>query len=194
MRRAKHIKDIVGNKYGRLFVVSYEYSENRRTFWKVVCDCGKEKVIPKTGMVAGRIRSCGCLKTETSRRGIRKIEGNGRLPRGESCLNALYSEYRSKAKKSGKVFQLEKELFKRLTSSNCTYCDAPPSSTSKRSRANGEYKFTGIDRVDSSKGYTPDNVVSCCGTCNFFKRHHSQKKFLAHCSLIHLWQKAKNRD
>jgi hypothetical protein len=27
----------------------------------------------------------------------------------------------------------------------------------------------GLDRKDSSKGYSNDNVLSCCGTCNMIK-------------------------
>lgn len=30
-------------------------------------------------------------------------------------------------------------------------------------------KICGVDRVDSSKGYTIDNVVPCCDICNRMK-------------------------
>ena len=32
--------------------------------------------------------------------------------------------------------------------------------------------------IDSSKGYTKDNVVSCCKDCNYSKRTMSQEDFL----------------
>jgi hypothetical protein len=33
-------------------------------------------------------------------------------------------------------------------------------------RDNGTFTRNGIDRKDNSKGYTIDNVVSCCFICN----------------------------
>ena len=35
----------------------------------------------------------------------------------------------------------------------------------------------GIDRVDSSKGYVEDNVVSCCKYCNTAKNTMSRDEF-----------------
>lgn len=35
----------------------------------------------------------------------------------------------------------------------------------------------GLDRIDSTKGYTMDNLVSCCETCNRAKRHMSLAEF-----------------
>jgi len=31
------------------------------------------------------------------------------------------------------------------------------------------YVHNGIDRVDPTKGYTPENTVSCCSRCNYAK-------------------------
>jgi hypothetical protein len=33
----------------------------------------------------------------------------------------------------------------------------------------GIYTYNGIDRVDNSKGYTPENTVPCCKICNKIK-------------------------
>lgn len=35
----------------------------------------------------------------------------------------------------------------------------------------GQTYAMGIDRNDSSKGYTPTNVQSCCRLCNYMKKH-----------------------
>ena len=37
----------------------------------------------------------------------------------------------------------------------------------------------GIDRVDNSKGYHPENCVPCCKTCNIAKQSMSVEEFLA---------------
>ena len=39
-------------------------------------------------------------------------------------------------------------------------------------------KYNGIDRLDSTEGYTTDNCVSCCTTCNWMKKKMPLEKFL----------------
>ena len=42
---------------------------------------------------------------------------------------------------------------------------------------NGGFIYNGIDRKNNGKGYTEDNIVSCCKQCNFAKRNMSYKEF-----------------
>jgi len=39
--------------------------------------------------------------------------------------------------------------------------------------------YSGLDRVDSSRGYVHGNVVPCCGECNYAKQDLSVDDFLA---------------
>ena len=78
-------RDLIGQKLGRLFVVKEAQSVrlpcgrlNRRYFCH--CECGAEKIIDAHHLMRGRIRSCGCLKKETSRdrmlkHGLSRIQG-----------------------------------------------------------------------------------------------------------------------
>ena len=100
-----------------------------------------------------------------------------RLPKGESQFNQVFERYRRQAKQRDIVFSLKKNQFKKLVTSNCFYCNSRPKSIQKNIRANGEFIYNGIDRVNSSKNYTLDNCVSCCFLCNFMKRRLSQKDF-----------------
>lgn len=38
-------------------------------------------------------------------------------------------------------------------------------------------RYSGLDRIDSSLGYTYGNVVPCCGECNGMKSNHSLDQF-----------------
>lgn len=49
----------------------------------------------------------------------------------------------------------------------------------------------GIDRIDSSKGYSDDNCVSCCSMCNLMKNNYSVYDFLNHINKISSYQKEK---
>lgn len=53
-----------GKKYNRLTVVSFHHKENKREYYLCKCDCGKEKIVNKTELVRGKVKSCGCLRKE----------------------------------------------------------------------------------------------------------------------------------
>lgn len=53
--------DILGLRVGRLLVVEPASRKGGR-HWKVVCDCGTEKVLPTSVLTSKRpTKSCGCL-------------------------------------------------------------------------------------------------------------------------------------
>lgn len=55
----------VGNKYGRLTVISRNGSDAKGSaLWLCRCDCGAEKVIRGTDLRTGHTKSCGCLEHE----------------------------------------------------------------------------------------------------------------------------------
>ena len=53
--------DLVGNRYGRLIVVSRQGSSNGVVRWLCLCDCGVQKEIGGPRLYQGNVRSCGCL-------------------------------------------------------------------------------------------------------------------------------------
>jgi len=112
------------------------------------------------------------------------LTAHNRLPHGVAAFNELYGAYKKRARLANREFELTKEQFKTLTSGNCFYCNRPPMQewipTSVRNgRGNsGNYIYNGIDRIDSSKGYTLDNCSSCCSTCNYMKQETSREQFL----------------
>ena len=51
----------IGNKYGKLTVLSRADSLNGRAMWKCLCECGTETNVRGTHLRQGNIKSCGCL-------------------------------------------------------------------------------------------------------------------------------------
>jgi hypothetical protein len=45
--------------------------------------------------------------------------------------------------------------------------------------------YNGIDRIDSSAGYVPSNVVPCCHDCNFMKGSLGYDEFFDRVAAIH---------
>jgi len=58
------VKDITGNKYGRLTVLGLDSVRNRSSYWLCLCECGNEKVVRNDCLKSGNTRSCGCLNRE----------------------------------------------------------------------------------------------------------------------------------
>lgn len=56
--------DMVGHKYGRWTVVSYEKQPGRHGRWHCVCACGAERNLIGHVLRSGMSKSCGCLLNE----------------------------------------------------------------------------------------------------------------------------------
>ena len=57
-------KDLTGQRFGRLTVLSLAGKRKTRTFWHCLCDCGNEKDICVSQLTGGRTVSCGCYGKE----------------------------------------------------------------------------------------------------------------------------------
>lgn len=164
-------RDLQGQRFGRLIVMK-QTNESLRgmTVWECKCDCGNTRRVPSSALVSGNTTSCGCLTKERQRSVVA-------LPEGEAAFNFLIKSYRQNARTKGRVFELTKDEFRKLTSSVCFYCGIKPSSVINHACFNGVYAYNGVDRIDSDKGYTTDNCVSCCKRCNRAKDNMTQQDF-----------------
>jgi hypothetical protein len=86
-----------------------------------------------------------------------------------------------RSKKHNIDITLTVDDYAKIISQNCFYCnDAPRLTTrfSMRKYVNTEPIFAnGIDRIDSSLGYTLDNCIPCCTSCNYAKHQLTQQEF-----------------
>jgi hypothetical protein len=64
-RPPQNVKDISGQSFGRLTVLSFSHFD-RRAHWTCRCDCGEIVVKQRVG-VQGGPKSCGCLQREKAR-------------------------------------------------------------------------------------------------------------------------------
>lgn len=104
------------------------------------------------------------------------------LPGKEAAINRVRTVYEKTAKKKGLEFNLERFLFVRLITDRCFYCGVEPQNLCRPTYEPSDERnllYNGIDRIDSSKGYVEDNVVTCCSTCNYAKRSMTREQFLS---------------
>ncbi len=168
--------NLEGKIFGRLTVIAKDGKNKWGHYsWLCKCDCGKEIIVTTSHLFQGSVNSCGCLKRELLS-----------LAYGEASLKRLYGIYKDGAIRKRKIeFDLSLEFFEKITKKDCFYCGASPYQVIKNSFNNGDYIYNGIDRIDSSLGYREDNVVPCCGICNYMKRTMNHKEFLDHVEKIY---------
>lgn len=82
-----------------------------------------------------------------------------------------FRSYQHRAESKGLPFGLSEDEFRILVEQNCFYCGTPSGG--------------GVDRTDSSLGYTSENSKPCCRTCNMMKWTLSMEDFLARVALIY---------
>ena len=58
--------DLVGQKFGRLTVISRAENVKRLTRWNCICECGNSTVVYGGHLRSGATKSCGCLCKETA--------------------------------------------------------------------------------------------------------------------------------
>jgi hypothetical protein len=89
-------------------------------------------------------------------------------------INSKLSASKVQAQKRHLIWDLTDDQAKDMMTSECTYCGY----------MNLDMITNGIDRLDSSKGYTSDNCVPCCKDCNYLKGTYDPVSFLNKCKQI----------
>lgn len=125
---------------------------------------------------AGHCKACAGIYP------ARKKTGNGQqtTPRGsrpqkrlvdpeKEWLKARWKYFSNRAFEKNLSFSFTPEELGCLVKQPCCYCGGFAGSG-----------INGLDRVNNDSGYTKENCVSCCGTCNQMKFTHDLDFFTAH--------------
>lgn len=168
--------DELGNVYENLTVVapSEKLSSSGGAYWLCRCSCGAEKEVLGNSLRAGTSKSCGCQAYQ-------------RPNDPETLYKKCFRSLKSGAMDRGFEVSLGYERFKLLIKQDCWFCGYEPydsRSTYSRKRYSigieADYSecLQGIDRLDSSLGYTIENCVPCCSMCNRMKSDFTVEQFL----------------
>jgi len=159
-------ENLVGTTSGKWLVIGpVKYLKGKRAMWYFChCECGTEKFVSRESLTAGTSTKCPCC-------------GPRKYPKGTYAEQQVFLRYKREAKERDLSWNLDRSKFNDLAKQNCFYCSAEPSNITT-AWDGSTFRYSGIDRVDNTCGYEPQNVVSCCHECNKAKGSRTQKEFI----------------
>lgn len=167
-------RDISNKKFSKLLALRPCEKSISGTKWECLCDCGKIAYANYSDLTRGTHKSCGCSQYDVHRKAP-----------GQAAANKILCHYKNSARRRDLSFDITDEQFFELTKQTCFYCGGEPSSVSaSKDLNNGSYTYNGVDRVDNTKGYSVDNIVTCCGSCNMMKKTMDQEDFINKCKEV----------
>lgn len=188
-------RDWTGLKFGRLtFTKPAGRNSQNRIIWEAQCECGNTHTLEPGRAKNGSIQSCGCFHQELMRNNSYAQEGRKHEPRISTAKTVWRNTYSDG--------DIKFEEFLELSQLNCHYCNSPPSNSTNRivkgsswfQRELGTFIYNGLDRIDSNKKHTLDNVVSCCWLCNEMKKNRSYQSFMDHIKRIYEYSISDPKD
>lgn len=154
--------NLVGKRFGKLIAIErFPRYKNKITYYKCLCDCGNEKIISSRYLDNGCTKSCGCLiVNRTNLTNIKKYKTSI-----EHKLSLIMKNMKTRC------YNPNRDNNKYYYDKSITICDewldkkngtrnfidwAIANGYKEEKLSNGRNKWT-IDRIDNSKGYTPEN-------------------------------------
>lgn len=168
----KNTLDLTNKRFERLLVI--KPTKDRRkglVIWECLCDCGNLCYIVSADLIHGSTRSCGCLRFGSIVRNNTKCFLNKK-----SWIKYTIDKARYRLKNTTLEFTLTLEQWEDLVQKECVYCLSKPNRP-YLTKEDGIIYLNGIDRVDNTQGYTPENCVPCCTICNRAKNGMPEVEF-----------------
>lgn len=119
------------------------------------------------------------LKPNTSHFNLLSRSGFNSSNKEDCVIESYFNDYKRDSNRRGRnyEFKLTLEEFENLIKDKCYYCGNRGDSTVSSKKISN--KYCGIDRKNNSKGYTIENSVTCCKTCNRMKMQLNDDFFLS---------------
>jgi hypothetical protein len=142
--------NVIGDRYGRLQVISMAPNQGKRRMCVCKCDCGNTSIVRLENLRALTTTSCGCFKTES----IKKRH----LTHGHSSLGQCSKTYKTYTSMLQRCFNPKADNYYRYGARGITVCAEWLNSFEAFLSDMGERpENTTLDRINNDLNYTPEN-------------------------------------
>lgn len=148
----KRVEVKIGDKYGRLTVVSELSKKNGDRFFELRCDCGNITNVILERLRSGETKSCGCLKKEI---------GKLLITHGESRNMANTVEYKTWCSMKDRCYNKNNPKYKNWGGRGIIVCDEWINSyeTFLSDMGRKPLPELSIERKDVNKNYCKENCI-----------------------------------
>lgn len=143
-------KQLEGQTYGRLTVIRRAGSKAGRVTWACMCECGTTVEVVSNALTSGHTKSCGCWRDQRNRSAPLK---HGHARRG----TPFTPTYRTWQSMMSRCYNKKLKSFKDYGGRGIKVCDGWHLFENFLAYMGERPKGMTLDRIDNSKGYTPDN-------------------------------------
>jgi hypothetical protein len=186
IRNTKKIE--VGDRFGRLTILNFLGSDEKSNLcFLCKCECGKEKSVARSYLLNGRVKSCGCLKLDTTRKtGKNTIQYaiKANLTGIEELSGEILSHIKYNAEIRNIKYDVSKEYLWDLFLKQNKICALSGVSIVLGNRYKRLTTTASLDRMNSSLGYVEGNVQWVHKLINMMKRRLTNDEFLDWCKTI----------
>lgn len=146
------IKNLKGQRFGRLKVLKMVVPRVKRTQWVCRCKCGQIKIAYAQTLMRGQVNSCGCLRLDGAKRAAsaRKIHGHS-LAKGRS------PPYRSWQAMKARCSNKNLKSYQHYGARGIKVCERWLSFENFLSDMGVRPEGTTINRIDYDGDYEPGN-------------------------------------
>ncbi len=190
MRKSKYTdKFKIGDRYKKWTIVDNKIIPNERKEAQILakCDCGEVKLTPCYYLL--KQNSTGCSNCGHGNKG----ELNPQWKGYKEVQGTFLARIKSRARKMDVAFKItSKDIYNLWIEQNkkCSLSGVDISFTNTNTstkKKHSKYDLictASVDRIDSSKGYTLDNIQLLHKDINMIKKDYSQDYFIEMCRLI----------
>ena len=164
-------KEVVPDRHGRI-----------RTYWNCKCVCGNTIRKREDALFNRKHQSCGCDTSRLQASNAHRIKWKGTGQLGKTFFTACRKNAKKRDIEFGITIEEAWDLFEKqngmcaLSGVSIRLCGNTPIGRKENTAS--------LDRIDSNKGYTPDNIQWVHKKVNIMKNILDESEFIQWCEKI----------
>lgn len=151
------VRDLSGEVFGRLTALNYG-STSKGIFWDCACICGGRTTASRGNLVAGNVKSCGCMEREKNQR-LGYLSSQNRIILVEGMPSRKHELYVTWCSMKSRCNNKNHRVYGNYGGRGIKVCDRWSSFRDFVSDMGERPKNYTLERVDNDSGYSPENCI-----------------------------------